>query len=396
MALSRSEFEARIHRLRGLMAEGDVDLFLIYGDEYRREHLRYVSNYWPIFERGMLVVGRSGDPVLLVAPECFHYAKETSVWGDLRIVHEMEMAYVADQIEYGSDSQYTTLAAVFREVLKGRDPKKVQVCGIDAMSVLTYNSIQQAAGGAEVIHGDHVIYGMRLIKSPVEAAALKRAWEICDVGYKAILDADLTGLTEIQAAAIGEKAARDAGAEQIVFSIFASGKRTDTVIGRASEKIICQGDMVMACLAVQYDGYIASDEWPFVAGGQPTGDQLELIRHLIKAEELGIRMVKDGVVAGQVVRAIRDYFQVNGLTPYDLYPPIHGNGLAEAESPYPDDQTSYPFREGMGVNFDVSLFGLPGIGSNRVEEGFIVAKDGLTVLSSLISELRKGFLQKYS
>jgi hypothetical protein len=50
----------------------------------------------------------------------------------------------------------------------------------------------------------------------------------------------------------------------------------------------------------------------------------------------------------------------------------------------------------MGVNFDVSLFGLPGIGSNRVEEGFIVSKDGLTVLSSLISELRKDFLQKYS
>jgi Xaa-Pro aminopeptidase len=110
MALPKSEFEARIHRLRRLMAEEDIDLFLIYGDEYRREHLRYVSNYWPIFERGMLVVGKSGEPVLLVAPECFHYAKETSVWGDLRIVQEMEMAYVADQIEYSGGSQYTTLS----------------------------------------------------------------------------------------------------------------------------------------------------------------------------------------------------------------------------------------------------------------------------------------------
>ena len=78
------------------------------------------------------------------------------------------------------------------------------------------------------------------------------------------------------------------------------------------------------------------------------------------------------MVAGQVVAAIRDYFAANGLTKYDLYPPIHGNGLAEAESPYPDEHTTYTFKSGMGVNFDVSLFGLPGVGSNRVEEGFIV------------------------
>jgi len=103
-------------------------------------------------------------------------------------------------------------------------------------------------------------------------------------------------------------------------------------------------------------------------------------------------MIRDGVIAGQVVAQIRDYFHANGLTKYDLYPPIHGNGLAEAESPYPDENTQYPFRKGMGVNFDVSLFGLPGVGSNRVEEGFIVSEDGLVSLSQLISGLRKKFL----
>jgi Xaa-Pro aminopeptidase len=189
-------------------------------------------------------------------------------------------------------------------------------------------------------------------------------------------------------------AARKAGAESIVFTIMASGERTNTVIGRATERVIHQGDMVMCALAVQYEGYIASDEWPFIAGEKPTLDQLELIRHLISAEDIGIQMIQDGVIAGQVVSKIRDYFRDNGLTKYDLYPPIHGNGLAEAESPYPDDNTQYPFRKGMGVNFDVSLFGLPGIGSNRVEEGFIVSGDGLIPLSQLISGLRKKFLHQ--
>ena len=142
MSLPRSEFQSRIERLRTHMAEVRSELFLIYGDEYRREHLRYVSNYWPIFERGMLVVGLRGSPILLVAPECFQYARETSIWSELRIVHEMEMAYVSDQIEYSGESIYTSLEAVFAEILNEKKASKVELCGVDAMSVLTFNAIQ--------------------------------------------------------------------------------------------------------------------------------------------------------------------------------------------------------------------------------------------------------------
>jgi hypothetical protein len=50
----------------------------------------------------------------------------------------------------------------------------------------------------------------------------------------------------------------------------------------------------------------------------------------------------------------------------------------------------------MGINFDVSLFGIPGVGSNRVEEGFVVNENGLIVFSSLISQMRKDFLTKHT
>jgi Xaa-Pro aminopeptidase len=390
-----SEYVERINRFRKTMKEQNIDILLVYGDEYRREHLRYVSNYWPIFERGMLALGQTGDPILLVAPECMQYAVEMSPWKDIRIIHEMEMAYVSDQIEYTSNKAFTSLETVFTEILGAKSLRKVMVCGIDAMSSITLDAIKKSSSGAEVINGDPVIYGMRLIKSPAEVNLLSKSWQICDIGYKAILDTDLVGLTERQAAAIGEMEARRAGAESIVFTIFACGERTNTVIGRASERVIRAGDPVMAALAVQYEGYIASDEWPFVAGGKPTSDQADLILHLIRAEDIGIQMIRDGVIAGQVVGKIRDYFAVNGLTKYDLYPPIHGNGLAEAESPYPDENTVYPFQKGMGINFDVSLFGLPGVGSNRVEEGFIVSEDGLLSLSGLISGLRKDFLKTH-
>ena len=387
--LAHAEFRARIERLRDAMNRDGTDLFIVYGDEYRRENLRYVSNYWPIFERGMLFVSRDRDPVLLASPECEHIAREMSAWPDIRLVREVGHVLCArgggfhqHQVHHGAGCGGGARGAGRR--------LRVKICGFDAMSVVLYEKLKAMLADATIENGDPVLYGLRLVKTPGEIEMLTEAWRVCDAGYKAVLDADIVGLTETQAAAIGEKAARDAGAEHIAFSVFCSGDRTNTVVGRPSRKVIEKNDMIMYSLAVQYEGYIASDEWPFVAGRHPNKEQEQFIRHLVKAEDLGVRSIRAGVVQGDVVRKVRDYFRDNGLEKYDLYPPIHGNGLAEAESPYPDENTKALFVPGIGFNFDVSLFGHPRVGSNRIEEGFIVEESGVSALSRLISSLREG------
>lgn len=389
--LPGEEFRSRIRRLREAMGRDGTDIFIIYGDEYRRENLRYVSNYWPIFERGMLFVGMDRDPILLASPECEHLARDMSAWPDIRLVREVGMSYVPEEVDF-TNIRFTTVRDVVAELRGSRKSIKVKICGIDAMSVVLYERLKGMLPDATIENGDGVLYGLRLVKSAAEVEMLKEAWRICDAGYKVVLDTDIVGLTENQAAAIGEKAARDAGAEHVAFSIFCSGDRTNTVVGRPSQKVIKRGDMIMYALAVQYEGYIASDEWPYVAGGKANSEQESFIRHLVKAEDIGAGSIRAGVVQGEVVRKIRDYFRESGLEKYDLYPPIHGNGLAEAESPYPDENTTTPFAAGIGFNFDVSLFGHPRVGSNRIEEGFIVTDTGLLTLSPLISSLRQRYL----
>jgi len=339
----------------------------------------------------LLAIGSDRDPVLLVSPECEHLALEMSVWKDIRLLKEIGMSYVPDEVEFTNVS-FTKLSDVINELSNRSSKVKIKICGYDAMSVNLFETIKSAVESSEFLNGDDILYKMRLFKSPAEIQMLRRAWDICDIGYKAILETDIVGLTEIQAAALGEKAARDAGAEHIVFTIFCSGERTNTVIGRPTEKIIKKNDMIMASLAIQYQGYIASNEWPFVAGGKPSKKQRELIYHLIKAEDIGIRSIKKGVKAGSVVKTIRKYFRDNNLEQYDIYPPIHGNGLAEAESPYPDENSDYEFSPGMGINFDVSLFGIPDVGSNRIEEGLIISQERILYLSRLVSTLRGEYL----
>jgi Xaa-Pro aminopeptidase len=65
---------------------------------------------------------------------------------------------------------------------------------------------------------------------------------------------------------------------------------------------------------------------------------------------------------------------------------MHGIGLAEAESPYPDVDTNYLLQTGMCVNSDISLFGHPD-GSNRIEEGFVITDSGPESLTPKIRKL---------
>jgi Xaa-Pro aminopeptidase len=136
---------------------------------------------------------------------------------------------------------------------------------------------------------------------------------------------------------------------------------------------------------VQYEGYVATAEYPFVVG-QATEGQKRFLGALFEAANVQLKYLKGGVVAGEMVRAVKAVFQKHKLSAYDVYPPMHGIGLAEAESPYPDEKATYPFRPGMCVNSDVSLFGHPD-GSNRIEEGFVITEKGPNSLTPYIREL---------
>lgn len=97
IVIPQSEFQERIVRFQAEMAARNLDAILVYGDEYRKENLRYVSNFWPIFERAVCMIPKSRNPVVAGAPEGESYAKEMSVWKDY--VNVREFACVSDPEE---------------------------------------------------------------------------------------------------------------------------------------------------------------------------------------------------------------------------------------------------------------------------------------------------------
>ena len=371
ICIPKSEFEERTEKIREAMKRDNIDVVLVYGDEYRKENLRYVSNYWPIFERGSFLLGADTAPIVLCAPEGEKVAQEMSVWPDIRLVPDFLCVTVPDVIEYPL-ATYTSFKKLAEELTKGK-PCRLAIAGCDAMSGALLDSLKKSFN-AEIVDYNHILFQLRMKKSKNEIACLREAARIAETGFRAMMDENLIGKTERYAAGIAEGAARKEGAEAIIFVVFGSGERSDTIVGRPTNKIIKDGDMIMCALAVQYEGYVATCEIPFAVGNYSDKTR-RVISTLINASAGALPFLKAGLPMNHFVKAIKDHFKKEDLTKYDVYPPLHGIGCAEAESPYPNEGTDALFEEGMCVSTDISLFGLEG-GSNRLEETFVITKNG--------------------
>ena len=379
-----SEFKERLIRIQAEMEKEKLDAVAVYGDEYRKENLRYVCNFWPIFERGICVIPKSGEPILAGAPEGENYAREMSVWPDYRNVKEFACVSVPEEIDYPL-AKFSSLKEILNGALAGG--KRLGLIGVWDIPAPIMDRVRAAIPGVEIVDAMPLLTRLRLVKTANEIACLREAGRQACEGYRKLLEYAVDGNTETMAAGAAEGAARMAGAEDINFMVFGSGKRTETVIGRATNKIMRNGEMLMAAMAVQYQGYVSTVEYPFVIG-KPTDSQKRFLNVLFEAANVQQDYLKAGIVAGEMVRKVKEVFAKHGMTQYDLYPPMHGIGLAEAESPYPDGGTTYRFEAGMCVNSDISIWGHPD-GSNRIEEGFVITDRGAESLTPLIRELVK-------
>jgi Xaa-Pro aminopeptidase len=380
--IEKPEFEDRVKRAQVEMERMRLDGLLVYGDEYRKENLRYFSNFWPIFERAVVLIPRTGRPVLASAPEGEKYAAEMAVWENVHNVKEFMCVSVPDSIDYPL-AKFSALGDLVRDALGGG--RRLGLVGWYDIPAFILERIRAMVPGAEIVDAGPLAQRLRLVKSPAEIACLREAGRLACIGYQALMKQAVPGATELAAAGAAEGAARAAGAEAVIFTVMGTGPRCATIIGRPVERVIRDGDMVMAALAVQYQGYVATAEYPFVAGKMSDG-QKRFLAALFEAANVQLKHLKTGTVMGEMVRAVRDVFRRHKLDRYDVYPPMHGIGLAEAESPYPDEKSEARFESGTCVNSDISLFGHPD-GSNRIEEGFLITPSGPESLTPLIRKL---------
>ena len=382
--LPTSERDVRLAGVSRILETKDLDIVLVYYDEFNIGNGWYLTGWCPQFESGAVLIPRKGAPMLLGGPESEPFAQMDSA---ITATRNFPVFMVPDE-EY-PNATIIDFPALFNELKKTLGKvKRVGLVGAGRMPAACYKGIVDGFAGVELVDVTDDYVKLRYNKSKWEIEQIRAAFKLADHCYDAMKAKVTDGVSEIEIAAAGEFAARSRGASGFGFSaIVGSGARANAVVPTASSKKVQNGEMVMIGLAPKVNGYagVMGDALP--VSGKYTSRQKECIKYLREA----FCLTKEQLVVGKTGREIdapaRAYFKKHKLTKYLVCPFVHTIGLHEAESPFFGPGSSDVLVPGMTVCVDVSFFGHPEFHGVRIETGYEITKKGAVPFSSKMDKI---------
>jgi Xaa-Pro aminopeptidase len=376
-----SEFQQRWETLQQKMDEHDLDVVIAHGHEADPANVRYLSDYWPLFETGGVAVGREGAPALLIGPESLTFAQ-----GRSRIPQIMQILQYRESAEPDYPGmELDTFGGVF-DAVGGGDVKRIGIAGMSILPVTIHEAIVEAAGDAEVVKADELLTDMRMVKSENELACMREAFRISEVATQAVLDSIAPGMTEQQVVGIAQGTLYAEGAEYEGHPTYVLSADASThAIGRPSPKVIEEGEMIQLNIGALVSGYSSSVGRPICIGEMPA-DMRELVEVGLDAHHKTMELMQAGVPAAEVVVKFEEYLEEKGYAQYLLYGPCHSIGLMEVERPWMETSSEYDLVENMTYQVDTFLYKEGQFGL-RWEDGVVVKEDGVEMLSDMKLEV---------
>lgn len=374
--LTNEERDIRLAAVQKILARRQLDMALVYYDEFNIGNGWYLTGWCPQFESGAVMVPRKGEPVILGGPESEPFAKQDSA---IKATLNLPCFMVPDE-EY-PNATIASWPDIFAE-LGGTDKvKRAGLVGGDRMPAAVYRQVSEAFSGVTLVEITGEYEALRAMKSDWEREHIRQAFTLADSAITAMQKAVGSGVREYEVAAAGEYAARKAGASGFGFSaIVGSGPRANAVVPTASDREIQAGEMVMLGIAPKCRGYagVAGDT---VIAGHATDAQKECLRNLSKALLLTKNMLIPGHTGSEIDAPARELYRGLGWLQYLVCPFAHTIGLHEAEGPFFGPNSDDVVQPGMTICVDVSFFGHPEFNGTRIETGYEITADGPVPMS---------------
>lgn len=373
--IPQSEFEKRIKQFQSNIKKEGLDACLVHGTESDTAHVRYLSEYWPVFETAGVFVPAEGEPVLLVGPESELYASQRSFIKNVERVREYRES---------AEPDFPGMAFMtFDKLEKKYFPKGIKKLGLVGSAITSlpvYLALKEQLPDAELVKADMVLWPSRFVKSKNELACMRKAFEVSELAVEAILKEIKPGMTELQVIGIAQREIYKHGGEYEGHSLYCfCGEATNNAISRPTHNKIVANEVIQLNIGARVGGYCSSVGLPFSIGPLPERKK-RLVEFGLKAHEKTIEMLRAGIPAGSVVRDYEEWVKEQGFAQYLLYGPCHSIGMMEVERPWMESNSEYLLQENMTFQVDTFFydhdFGL------RWENGLIIKKGGVEMMSS--------------
>lgn len=262
------EFKARWQRTwDGLEARG-IDLGFVYSDEHYCGDVPYFGGNTNIHVEPVAgVVGRNGF-FLLAGLEGGYCAELLSPRSGCK-VRKVEMLKLADE-DYPVEA--VTLEEVFEEAC-GRKPANIGLLTpTEVIPTKIFQNFRTMFGGEEnVIDAREILFKVKYEKSENEMRMISEASQICDVMIEGMLSVMRPGMYETQVAQWGYAIGKELGVETRGFDVMVvSGESNRTIVGRAMNRKIQEGDVVMLGVGPKRDGLTSCERCSVVCVDSPS------------------------------------------------------------------------------------------------------------------------------
>jgi Xaa-Pro aminopeptidase len=256
-----------------------------------------------------------------------------------------------------------------------------------SVSFDNYSKLSKALRGKARLKASlGMVSALRSVKDQFEIEKIRQAAKLLDSGFGHAMKVVRPGALERDAAFDIETFFRKRGAESLAFdTIIASGGRGALPHGKASEKRIKKGELVVVDMGALLNGYNSDETRTFVTG-RPTPKQKEVYGVVRDAQSAAIEKVRPGVKASAVDLAARGVIGKAGYGKYFGHGTGHGVGLDIHESPGLGPTSKDVLEEGMVITVEPGIY-IPDWGGVRIEDMVLVTKNGAELLTSTTRDL---------
>ena len=311
--LGPDEFQARHRRLIDALNAAGFDCGFVYSDEHYSGDVPYLGGNTNISVEPVAgVIGKNGF-YLLAGLEGGYCAEQLAPRSGCK-VRKVEMLKLADE-------DYPVAACKVEDVLEeacGCRPRNIAILTpSQVLPTSIYRYLTDYFGDpSKVVDAQEIYYKIKYIKSDNEMKMTEIAARISDVIIEVMASVIRPGIYETQVAEWGYAAAWELGVEQLGFAIsVASGVNNRTLIGKAVNRKIEEGDYVLLGAGPKWDGLTACERASVVCVDHPsklTESQKYWFDFTENAYRVGldayIRVAEENLPAYLQEKALVDYF----------------------------------------------------------------------------------------
>lgn len=303
-ALPADLLARRVQRAQQMLAQEGLDALVVYSRGHITQYggVEFLTGYTPVARAHYAVLTRTGSPVLIApTPADRWFASRLPGSCDVRLAGEGDVVSGADDLAGAA-------AAVL--VQRGLASGRIGVSGLRTLlPVGEHEALSKALPHASLLDADPLLTRLKLVKEPQEIEAVRLTASIADEGVLAAQRSLRAGVSDSEVGATIRAAVFAQGARDALVFVSAEPYFLSWSRGRRFR----DGDLVTVYVEIVGPSGCWVEVGALMALGVPSPEHVQVAETCMRAAERAESLLRPGVAAADVARAIEQVAAGSGL-----------------------------------------------------------------------------------